>query len=71
VSAWHNKNDLPLLWQIQARHRGLLFQIVDLLQDARLLEALSLRAGFATLAAMWCWMRSISDLPPSAGRLCR
>ncbi|HSC95441.1 MAG TPA: Tn3 family transposase [Burkholderiales bacterium] len=48
VSAWHNKNDLPLLWPIHAKHRRLLFQLVDLLdirsatQDASLLEALSL-----------------------------
>lgn len=48
VSAWHNKNDLPLLWPIHAKHRSLLFQLVDLLdirsatQDASLLDALSL-----------------------------
>jgi TnpA family transposase len=48
VSAWHNKNDLPLLWPIHARHRSLLFQLLDLLdirsatQDASLLDALSL-----------------------------
>jgi hypothetical protein len=52
VSAWHNKNDLPLLWPIHARHRRLLFQLVDLLdirsatQDASLLEALSLMRRF-------------------------
>jgi len=48
VSAWHNKNDLPLLWPIHAKHRSLLFQLIDLLdirsatQDASLLDALSL-----------------------------
>jgi len=48
VSAWHNKNDLPLLWPIHARYRNLLFQLLDLLdirsatQDASLLDALSL-----------------------------
>ena len=48
VSAWHHKNDLPLLWPIHAKHRSLLFQLVDLLdirsatQDTSLLDALSL-----------------------------
>ena len=48
VSAWHNKNDLPLLWPIHARTRSLLFQLIDLLeirpttQDTSLLDALSL-----------------------------
>jgi TnpA family transposase len=48
VSAWHNKNELPLLWPIHARHRSLLFQLVELLdirsatQDTSLLDALSL-----------------------------
>ncbi len=48
VSAWHHKNDLPLLWPIHAKHRSLLFQLIDLLdirsatQDASLLNALSL-----------------------------
>jgi TnpA family transposase len=46
VSAWHNGNDLPLLWPIHARHRSLLFRLVDLLniqsatQDRSLLDAL-------------------------------
>jgi TnpA family transposase len=31
VSAWHNDNDLPLLWPIHANHRSLLFQLLDLL----------------------------------------
>ena len=45
VSAWHRNNDLPLLWPIHARHRALLFRLIDLLdirpatQDCRLLNA--------------------------------
>jgi TnpA family transposase len=45
VSAWHRGNDLPLLWPIHARHRLLLFRLVDLLdirsatQDHSLLDA--------------------------------
>jgi len=31
VSAWHNDNDLLLLWPIHARHRSLLFRLIDLL----------------------------------------
>lgn len=48
VSAWHGDNDLPLLWPIHARHRGLLFQIIDLLeirsatQDRSLLDAMAI-----------------------------
>jgi TnpA family transposase len=44
VSAWHRDNDLPLLWPIHARHRALLFRLVDLLdirsatQDRSLLD---------------------------------
>ena len=47
VSAWHSDNDLPLLWPIHARHRGLLFRLVDLLdirsatQDHSLLDAMA------------------------------
>ena len=47
VSAWHGDNDFPLLWPIHARHRGLLFQLFDLLdiqsatQDHSLLDALA------------------------------
>ena len=47
VSAWHSDNDLPLLWPIHARHRGLLFRLVDLLdirsatQDHSLLDAIA------------------------------
>jgi hypothetical protein len=45
VSAWHRNNDLPLLWPIHARHRALLFRLIDLLdirpatQDCSLLNA--------------------------------
>ena len=45
VSAWHRGNDLPLLWPIHARHRAVLFRLVDLLdirsatQDRSLLDA--------------------------------
>ena len=45
VSAWHQDNDLPLLWPIHARHRTLLFRILDPLeirsatQDESLLAA--------------------------------
>ena len=48
VSAWHRDNDLPLLWPIHARHRSLLFRLLDLLdirsatQDISLLHALTL-----------------------------
>ena len=31
VSAWHGGNDLPFLWPIHARHRGMLFGLLDLL----------------------------------------
>ena len=47
VSAWHSDNDLPLLWPIHARHRSLLFRLIDLLdirsatQDRSLLDALA------------------------------
>jgi TnpA family transposase len=47
VSAWHSGNDLPLLWPIHARHRSLLFRLIDLLdiqsatQDRSLLEAVA------------------------------
>ncbi len=47
VSAWHSGNDLPLLWPIHARHRGLLFRLIDLLdiqsatQDRSLLDAMA------------------------------
>jgi hypothetical protein len=47
VSAWHSDNDLPLLWPIHARHRGLLFRLVNLLdtrsatQDHSLLDAMA------------------------------
>ena len=48
VSAWHRGNDLPLLWPIHARHRVLLFRLLDLLelrsatQDRSLLDALAM-----------------------------
>ena len=48
VSAWHSDNDLPLLWPIHARHRSLLFELIDLLeirsgtQDRSLLDALEI-----------------------------
>jgi Domain of unknown function (DUF4158)/Tn3 transposase DDE domain len=47
VSAWHRDNDLPLLWPIHAKHRGLLFRLLDLLdiqsatQDPSLLDAVT------------------------------
>lgn len=47
VSAWHRGNDLPLLWPIHAKHRVLLFRLLDLLdirsatQDRSLLDALA------------------------------
>ncbi len=47
VSAWHNDNDLPLLWPIHANHRSLLFQLLDLLdirtstQEDSLLNAMA------------------------------
>ena len=31
VSAWHRGNDLPLLWPIHAKHRVLLFRLLDLM----------------------------------------
>ena len=48
VSAWHGDNDLPLLWPIHARHRSLLFELIDLLdirsatQERSLLDALAI-----------------------------
>jgi hypothetical protein len=47
VSAWYRDNDLPLLWPIHARYRGLLFRLLDLLdirsatQDHSLLDAMA------------------------------
>jgi len=47
VSAWHRGNDLPLLWPIHAKHRVLLFRLLDLMdiqsatQDRSLLNALA------------------------------
>lgn len=47
VSVWHSGNDLPLLWPIHARHRSLLFRLIDLLdiqpatQDRSLLDAMA------------------------------
>lgn len=47
VSAWHRNNDLPLLWPIHARHRSLLFRLLDRItirsatQDRSLLDALA------------------------------
>jgi len=47
VSAWHRGNDLPLLWPIHAKHRVLLFRLLDLMdvrsatQDRSLLDALA------------------------------
>jgi TnpA family transposase len=46
VSVWHRGNDLPLLWPIHAKHRVLLFRLLDLVdvrtatQDRSLLDAL-------------------------------
>ncbi len=31
VSAWHRNNDLPLPWPIHAKHRALLFRLLDLM----------------------------------------
>lgn len=47
VSAWHRGNELPLLWPIHAKHRVLLFRLLDLMdvrsatQDRSLLDALA------------------------------
>jgi TnpA family transposase len=47
VSAWHRGNDLPLLWPAHAKHRSLLFRLLDLMdvrsatQDRSLLDALA------------------------------
>lgn len=47
VSAYHQNNDLPLLWPVHARYRTVLFRLLDLLrmesatQDTALLEALA------------------------------
>nr|WP_244561471.1 hypothetical protein [Ensifer aridi] len=35
VTAWHHNNDLPLLWPIHAKTRGLLFKVLELLESAR------------------------------------
>ncbi|HJX64445.1 MAG TPA: Tn3 family transposase [Polyangia bacterium] len=48
VSALHRDNELPLLWPIHARHRSLLFGLLDLMdiqsatQDRSLLDALTI-----------------------------
>lgn len=48
VSALHRDNELPLLWPIHARHRSLLFGLLDLMdiqsatQDRSLLDALAI-----------------------------
>jgi hypothetical protein len=48
VSALHRDNELPVLWPIHARHRSLLFRLLDLMniqsatQDRSLLEALAI-----------------------------
>jgi len=47
MSAWHRGNDLPLLWPIHAKHRVLLFRLLDLIdvqsatQGHSLLDALA------------------------------
>ena len=46
-TAWHRGNDIPLLWPIHAKHRVLLFRLLDLMdvqsatQDRSLLDALA------------------------------
>ena len=51
VSAWYRDNDLPLLWPIHAKHRSLLFRLLDLMdirsatQDRSLLDALTVVSG--------------------------
>ena len=51
VSAWHRGNELPLLWPIHAKHRALLFRLLDLMdvrsatQDRSLLDALAVVSG--------------------------
>ena len=42
VSAWHSGNDLPLLWPIHARHRSLLFRLIDLLDASLVANAVML-----------------------------
>jgi TnpA family transposase len=48
VGAWHHNNDLPLLWGVHANSRGLMFQLLELMeirsatQEQSLLEALAL-----------------------------
>lgn len=47
MSAWYHNNDLPLLWPIHAKHRALLFRLLDLVeiqsatQGRNLLDALA------------------------------
>ena len=47
VAVYHSDNDLPLLWPIHSRYRGLLFRLIDLLdiqsatQDHSLVEAIA------------------------------
>ena len=74
VSAWHRDNDLPLLRPIHARHRALLFRLIDLLdirwvtQDRSLLNVWTIvSAHTCTRGGPTCKPTSTSALRRSAG----
>jgi len=50
VSAWHHDNDLPLLWPIHARHRALLFRLLDLMEVQSATQGRSLLDALAVVS---------------------
>src|SRR5208337_3712929 len=75
VSALHRDDELPLLWPIHARHRSLLFRLLDLMdiqsatQDCSLLDHWRSCANIVMHAAM-NWQRlSMSASLPTDGKV--
>jgi hypothetical protein len=74
VSAWHRGNDLPLLWPIHAKHRVLLFRLLELMdvrsatQDRSLLDALGVVSKHRHARRDEVLDISISASRPSAGK---
>jgi len=50
VSAWHRNNDLPLLWPIHAKHRALLFRLLDLVEIRSATQGRSLLDALAAVS---------------------
>jgi hypothetical protein len=75
VSAWHRGNDLPLLWPIHAKHRVLLFRLLDLVdvrtatQDRSLLDALGVVSKHRHARRTKCWKPRLRI--PTLAKLCR